>query len=151
MQKATSQPTTNIQQSSRPLREKRGVPGVRYNPSDDGTTTYYTAKSVQPIVPSAVHSDPRIVASMAAEISSLFDTGILEVVDLPTNRTAIGCVWVHKLKTDEHREFVRAKSRLCAKGFQQRAGIDDYDPHKVAAPALSNAGIMLPVQHRSLP
>jgi Reverse transcriptase (RNA-dependent DNA polymerase) len=42
-----------------------------------------------------------------------------ELTDLPPGRKAIGCKWVMRVKSDE-----RYKSRLCAQGFSQRAGID---------------------------
>ena len=88
-------------------------------------------------------NDPRLRASMLAELVHLFEAGAIQVVDLPPCRKPIGVVWAHKFKTDENGKFTRAKSRLCPWGFQQIPGLD-YDPDRISAPTLSiEAGMLL--------
>jgi hypothetical protein len=51
----------------------------------------------------------------------------LEIVDLPPERTAIGCRWVYATKTTFEGQFEKAKGQLVAQGFTQRPGMDYYD------------------------
>lgn len=64
--------------------------------------------------------------SFREEIEALKDNGTWdpEPVDLPEGRTAVGCGWVCRIKTNAQGETVRYRSRLVAKGFTQREGID---------------------------
>ena len=79
--------------------------------------------------------EPLYRQAMLDELLHLFEIGAVEVVDLPPDRKAIGCVWAHKMKYGPNGEFLKARSRLCPWGFQQEAGID-FDEDKVSAPTL---------------
>ena len=57
--------------------------------------------------------------AMEAEIHSINERKVWELVDLPENRKPIKCRWVYDIKTDG-----RKKGRLVAKGFSQIPGID---------------------------
>ncbi|WP_171480047.1 reverse transcriptase domain-containing protein, partial [Acinetobacter baumannii] len=59
-------------------------------------------------------------------MDSLHENNVWSLVELPTNRKAIGSKWVYKTKydADGHRE--RYKARLVAQGYNQKYGID-YD------------------------
>ena len=46
------------------------------------------------------------------------------MVPLPTNKKAIGCKWIFKIKYHASGEIDRFKARLVAKGFNQREGLD---------------------------
>ena len=48
------------------------------------------------------------------------------MTELPEGKTAIGCKWVYKAKTDEHGVVTRYKARLVAQGYSQKYG-EDYD------------------------
>ena len=49
---------------------------------------------------------------------------IWDLVELPTNRCALPCRWVFRLKDTSDLASPKYKIRLIAKGFQQEYGID---------------------------
>ncbi|CAI7896254.1 unnamed protein product [Closterium sp. NIES-53] len=63
-------------------------------------------------------------AAMEAEFNSLIEIGTWELVELPKGRRPISSKWVFKVKTDVDGALERFKSRLVAKGFQQKENID---------------------------
>ena len=64
--------------------------------------------------------------SMEEEMESLRKNSTWTLVPLPKGRKAVTCKWVLKIKYDQHGEVDRYKSRLVARGFTQKEGID-YD------------------------
>lgn len=60
------------------------------------------------------------------EITSIMKNETWELTELPEGRKAIGCKWVFKVKMNPDNTIERYKSRLVAKGFNQKHGID-YD------------------------
>ena len=66
-------------------------------------------------------------AAADSEYQSLIENDTWEiVVELPADRTAIGCKWVFKTKCGSDGTVDRYKGRLVAKGYAQRFGVD-YD------------------------
>ena len=63
-------------------------------------------------------------ASMQEEIDSLNDMGTWELTKLPKGRKAIKNRWVYSVKCDERGRPQRLRSRLVAKGYSQKPGID---------------------------
>ena len=61
-----------------------------------------------------------------AEYKSLMENDTWELVKLPPGRKTVGCKWVFKVKQGPDGEVERFKSRLVAKGYSQRYGLD-YD------------------------
>uniref|UniRef100_H3G5X7 Reverse transcriptase Ty1/copia-type domain-containing protein n=3 Tax=Phytophthora ramorum TaxID=164328 RepID=H3G5X7_PHYRM len=61
-----------------------------------------------------------------SECDSLLKNDTWDVVPLPKGRKAIGCRWVFRVKENQAGEIERFKTRLVAKGFSQKYGID-YD------------------------
>ena len=59
-----------------------------------------------------------------SEYSSLMENDTWDLVELPEGRTAVGCKWVFKVKYNGEGKAVRFKSRLVAKGYSQKHGID---------------------------
>ena len=117
---------------SRPSRNKQAPkwldPAVYARPA--------CARKAQRISFHAAQRDPVLKASMAAELADLLDNDKIRVVDLPAGEPEIDSTWAHKKKTDATGAFVRAKSRLCPRGFQQIPG-KHFDPTKLAAPTVS--------------
>ena len=58
------------------------------------------------------------------EFVSLIENGTFQPVRLPTDRKAIGCRWVFKLKRKADGSVDRYKARLVAKGYSQRPGLE---------------------------
>ena len=66
------------------------------------------------------------IEAMDAEIKCLKKNETWNLTELPEGKTAIGCKWVYKAKTDEHGVVTRYKARLVAQGYSQKYG-EDYD------------------------
>ena len=64
--------------------------------------------------------------AMDAEMKSLADNDVWDLVPLPKGRKTVGSKWVYKVKTGEDGEIQRYKARLVAQGYTQRFGTD-YD------------------------
>lgn len=78
--------------------------------------------------------------AMNAEYDSLKNNNTWDLVELPQNRTAIGCKWVFKRKADEDGRSTSYKARLVAQGFAQRYKMD-YD--EVFAPVVKASTVRL--------
>ena len=64
--------------------------------------------------------------AMQAEMDSLRDHDVWELVELPEGRKPVGSKWVFKLKTNADGSVERCKARLVAQGYSQKEGLD-YD------------------------
>ncbi|POM68330.1 Integrase catalytic core protein [Phytophthora palmivora] len=62
--------------------------------------------------------------AMGSEMKSLEDHQTWTLVDMPSDKKAIGCKWGFRIKRDPNDSIVKFKARLVAKGFTQRPGID---------------------------
>jgi hypothetical protein len=62
--------------------------------------------------------------AMQEEYESLIANGTWELVELPQDRTSVGCKWVFCTKRDANGDIVRYKARLVAKGYSQVEGMD---------------------------
>ena len=62
--------------------------------------------------------------SMKEEVLSMANNGVWDLVELPENFKPIGCKWVFKTKKDAKVKIERFKSRLVAKGYTQKEGVD---------------------------
>ena len=58
------------------------------------------------------------------EMKSMDDNHVWDLVELSDGFKTIGCKWVYKTKRDSNGKPERRKSRLVAKGFTQKDGID---------------------------
>ena len=59
-----------------------------------------------------------------SEYTPLMENDTWDVVELPGGRTVVGCKWVFKVKHNGQGKAVLFKSRLVAKGYTQKHGID---------------------------
>ena len=69
-------------------------------------------------------SNPLWQQAMKEELDALHKTGTWGLVDLLSRKSAIGCKWVYKIKTQLDGTIDCYKARLVAKGFTQEYGID---------------------------
>ena len=70
------------------------------------------------------------VASMKAELKSLYDMGTFELVrrdDVPARSRIIKTKFVYKIKQNSDGSIHKYKSRLIGQGFLLRWGVDYYD------------------------
>ncbi|CAI7849977.1 unnamed protein product, partial [Closterium sp. NIES-53] len=62
--------------------------------------------------------------AMESELKSIEENGKLELVELPEGRKAITSKWLFKIKSDADSKIERYKSRLVAKGYQQKEKVE---------------------------
>ncbi|CAI7798420.1 unnamed protein product [Closterium sp. NIES-54] len=62
--------------------------------------------------------------AMESELKSIDENGTWELVELPKGRNAITSKWLFKIKSDANGKIERYKSRLVAKGYQQKEKVD---------------------------
>ena len=69
------------------------------------------------------------------------ELGCFELVglkDIPRGHKIVKSKWVHTYKGDEYGNFIKAKSRLVAKGFTQ---VQDVDYHETTSPTPASAPV----------
>lgn len=64
--------------------------------------------------------------SMEEEMKSFYENDAWDLVTVPKSASVVSCKWVFKRKSDGENN-VRYRSRLVARGFTQRFGIDYFD------------------------
>ncbi|KAK4404157.1 Retrovirus-related Pol polyprotein from transposon TNT 1-94 [Sesamum angolense] len=64
------------------------------------------------------------IDAMNEKIKSMKDKDVWELVQLPEDTKPIGCKWIFKTKRDSKGNVERYKTRLVAKGYTQKVGID---------------------------
>ncbi|RDY14606.1 hypothetical protein CR513_00304, partial [Mucuna pruriens] len=64
------------------------------------------------------------IDAMKDEMKSMQDNDIWDLVELPEGVKPIGCKWIFKTKKDSKGNIERYKTRLVAKDFTQKEGID---------------------------
>ncbi|CAI7845165.1 unnamed protein product [Closterium sp. NIES-54] len=62
--------------------------------------------------------------AMESELKSIEENGTWGLVELPEGRKAITSKWLFKIKSDADGKIERYKSRLVAKGYQQKEKVD---------------------------
>ncbi|CAI7903116.1 unnamed protein product [Closterium sp. NIES-53] len=62
--------------------------------------------------------------AMDSELKSIEENGTWELVEVPEGRKAITSKWLFKIKSDADGKIERYKSRLVAKGYQQKEKVD---------------------------
>ncbi|CAI7891589.1 unnamed protein product [Closterium sp. NIES-53] len=62
--------------------------------------------------------------AMESELKNIEESGTWELVELPEGRKAITSKWLFKIKSDADGKIERYKSRIVAKGYQQKEKVD---------------------------
>nr|GEY26345.1 putative reverse transcriptase, RNA-dependent DNA polymerase, Gag-polypeptide of LTR copia-type [Tanacetum cinerariifolium] len=84
-------------------------------------------KSFKPNSYLEASQNPKWVEAMNLEMKALHRNNTYALVDLLPRRKAIGCKWICKIKYKSSGEVDRYKTRLMAKGYSQREGINYED------------------------
>ena len=87
---------------------------------------------------------------MKDEMNSMASNGVQNLVELPDGAKAIGCKWVFKTKKDSLGNIERYKTRLVAKEFTQKEGIDYQETFSPVSKKDSLSVIMTLVAHFDL-
>ena len=88
---------------------------------------YDIGKEVNPTTYSEALNSDKVnewLIAMGDEMQSMSDNDVWELVDLPKVYKPIGCKWVFKTKRDNKGNVERYKTRLVAKEYTHREGID---------------------------
>jgi hypothetical protein len=80
------------------------------------------------------------IVAMDQEMNSILRNNTWTEVELPKDRTTIGCKWVYKIKNSENSPQTTYKARLVAQGYTQKFG-QDFD--EVFAPVTKSATFRL--------
>ncbi|CAI7794822.1 unnamed protein product [Closterium sp. NIES-53] len=72
--------------------------------------------------------------AMEIELKSIEENGTWELVELPEGRKAITSKWLFKIKSDANGNIEHYKSRLVAKGYQQKEKVDNKEFFAPVAP-----------------
>eukprot|EP00257_Ricinus_communis_P016867 XP_015575166.1 uncharacterized protein LOC107261307 [Ricinus communis] len=91
------------------------------------TLSFKNSKCNQPVSYKQACTDQSWRLAMENELQALEKNGTWDLVELPTDKKAIGCKWVFKLKLKPDGTVDRHKARLVAKGFHQLEGIDYFE------------------------
>jgi len=105
-------------------RGNRGVPAVRYDEVFEMALDSMNPPTVKVAMESG--NTEEWSEAMEAELQSLWENQVFEVVDRPVGRKVIGTKWVLRIKTDEKGNLDKYKARVVAKGYRQMEGVD-YD------------------------
>ena len=108
--------------------ENTPEPSLRRSPRDTRPPDYYSQqcnltteepKSAEDALKSQNWCD-----AMEAEIASLRQHDVWDLMELPQGRKPIGSKWVFKIKRNDDGSIERYKARLVAQGYTQREGLD---------------------------
>ncbi|RVX17056.1 Retrovirus-related Pol polyprotein from transposon TNT 1-94 [Vitis vinifera] len=88
--------------------------------------------------------------AMDDEMNSMYMNGVWDLVELPHGCKLVGCKWVFKTKRDSSRQIERYKTKLVAKGYNQRGGIDFKETFSPVSTKDSFRVIMAIVAHFDL-
>ena len=86
----------------------------------------------------SVDSSSWLVA-MEEEIESLWKNHTWDLVPLPTDKRAIGCKWIYKVKDGGNGNLIY-KARPVAKGYVQKKGVEYHD---IFAPVVRHTSIRI--------
>jgi Reverse transcriptase (RNA-dependent DNA polymerase) len=108
---------------------------------DDPLTLRQTLESV---------NSHKWIKTMDEEIKSMYDNKVWDIVPLLEGVKPIGCKWIFKTKNDSQGNVEKYKTRLVAKEFTQKEGIDFTKTFSSVSTKVSFRIIMALVTHFDL-
>nr|GEV80603.1 Gag-Pol polyprotein [Tanacetum cinerariifolium] len=83
-----------------------------------------TVSRTEPKIIKEAMADSAWIDSMQEELHQFDQLDVWELVDIPLCKNVINMKWLWKNKSDEENTVIRNKSRLVAKGYAQKEGVD---------------------------
>ena len=81
---------------------------------------------------------------MKSKMDSMHANQVWTLVDPPEGIKSIGCKWIFKKKIDIEGNMITCKTKLVAKGYRQRQGVD-YDESFSPVAMLKSKWIVLAI------
>ncbi|GJX41152.1 retrovirus-related pol polyprotein from transposon TNT 1-94 [Tanacetum coccineum] len=127
---------------SNPVQE-RGETSTRRQLETDGEMCMFalTVSRTKPKNIKEAMADSAWIKSMQEELHQFDRLDVWELVDIPLCKNVINLKWLWKNKRDEENTIIRNKSRLVAKGYAQKEGIDFEELIKYAQEILKKHGM----------
>ncbi|GJT28670.1 retrovirus-related pol polyprotein from transposon TNT 1-94 [Tanacetum coccineum] len=123
-------PSTQRWTKDHPLEQVIGNPSqsvrTRRQLETDGEMYMFalTVSRTEPKIIKEAMADSAWIESMQEELHQFDRLDVWELVDRPLCKNVINLKWLWKNKRDEENTIIRNKSRLMAKGYAQKDGID---------------------------
>ncbi|KZV28520.1 hypothetical protein F511_15600 [Dorcoceras hygrometricum] len=92
----------------------------------DGMNLFCLLADAEPLSFDEAEKDEKWRRAMDEEIHAIVKNDTWELTSLPKNHQVIGVKWMYKAKKNANGEVERYKTRLVAKGYKQKHGVD-YD------------------------
>lgn len=116
------QPTKSTTDNIHPMRNRSKVVSLQ-----DLTVSHVSSDDLSQMEPDSIHvalSSPRWTNVVNEELSALSSNQNWLVVSLPPSIIPIGCKWLFQIRRNANGYINRYKSRVIAKEFSQKTGID---------------------------
>ncbi|KAM0985722.1 hypothetical protein ACFX13_013180 [Malus domestica] len=123
---ARSGPTSNEESSSSTPVRLRSLTEIYGQEEEEETNLFCLYADHEPLSFNEAVEEDRWKIAMEEEIHAIEKNDTWELTKLPPNQKAIGVKWVYKIKRTADESVDRYKSRLVAKGYKQKYGVD-YD------------------------
>ena len=91
---------------------------------EEDLNLFYLLADSDPLTFSYAIQEDKWKKAMDEEIHAIKKNDTLKLISLPEGHKPIGVKWVYKTKRNAQGEVQCYKTRLVAKGYKQRAGID---------------------------
>ncbi|KAL0320216.1 UNVERIFIED_CONTAM: Retrovirus-related Pol polyprotein from transposon TNT 1-94 [Sesamum radiatum] len=92
--------------------------------------------------------EKKLIQAMEEEIHSVEKNDTWELATLPSDHKTIGVKWVYKIKRNAKGEVERYKTRLVAKGYKQKHGVD-YEEVFAPVARLETIRLLSLLQHKT--
>jgi len=96
------------------------------------------------------HDEKLWLKAIYEELQSLNKNNTWELVQLPAGRKPIDSKWVFKIKRDNKGSILKYKTRLVARGFLQKYGVDFSDTYAPVAKLKTVRAILALINEKSL-
>ncbi|RDY03185.1 hypothetical protein CR513_13259, partial [Mucuna pruriens] len=128
-------PQTPIEQPQQPQEDDIGL-------TEDDPINFFQAMQSS--------NSQKWIDTMKDELKSMQENDVWDLVELPKGVKPISCKWVFKTKKDSKGNIERYKTRLVAKGFTQKEGIDYKETFSLVSSNDSFRIVMALVAHFNL-
>ncbi|KAA0038926.1 integrase [Cucumis melo var. makuwa] len=121
---STSSSTSNDEISPRRMRSIQEIYNTTNRINDDHFANFALFAGVDPVTFDEAIQDEKWKIAMDQEIDAIRRNETWELMELPTNKQALGVKWVYRTKLKSDGNVEKYKARLVVKGYKQEYGVD---------------------------